>query len=301
MPWHGGMKPLAKQIVTFLCLVFLFSSLPYFLMINSGHIGAGNGLVVRLVMWCPTVAALVTCALFRIDIKTLGWNWRPVRFEALGYLLPLLYAIPVYVLVWIFVPGSFGLGSFEKMAAASLSMSSSPHFATFGLMIPMLATLGVIGSVANALGEEIGWRGFLLPRLTGQFGFTLGCLVSGAVWAVWHYPGLLWADYNAGTKPAYALTCFTLMVIGDAFIMGWLRLKSGSLWPCALLHASHNLLIQAILDEMTAPAGRTLYYTTEFGCGLVLTVGAVAAYLWTRRGELPASLLDEPEQIVATS
>jgi hypothetical protein len=36
------MKPLAKQIVTFLCLVFLFSSLPYFLMINSGHIGAGG-------------------------------------------------------------------------------------------------------------------------------------------------------------------------------------------------------------------------------------------------------------------
>jgi membrane protease YdiL (CAAX protease family) len=297
----AGMKPLAKQIVTFLCLVFLFSSLPYFLMINSGHIGAGNGLVVRLVMWCPTAAALVTCAMFRIDVATLGWRWRPVRFEALGYLLPLLYAIPVYLVVWAAVPGSFALTAFEKAAAASLSMSSSPHFATFGLMIPMLATLGVIGSVANALGEEIGWRGFLLPRLTGQFGFTLGCLVSGMIWAMWHYPGLLWADYNAGTKPAYALTCFTLMVIADAFIMGWLRLKSGSLWPCALLHASHNLFIQAILDGMTAAAGRTLYYTTEFGCGLVLTVGAVAAYLWTRRGELPARGSAEPEQITAVS
>jgi membrane protease YdiL (CAAX protease family) len=85
------------------------------------------------------------------------------------------------------------------------------------------------------------------------------------------------------------------MVIGDAFIMGWLRLKSGSLWPCALLHASHNLFIQAILDGMTASSGRTLYYTTEFGCGLVLTVGAVAAYLWTRRGELPDGVARELE------
>lgn len=280
------MKPLARQIVTFISLVFLFSSLPYFLMIHSHHVGAGNGLVVRLVMWCPAAAAFATCAIYGIDTRTLGWKWRPLQYEALGYYLPLLYAIPVYVAVWVAVRGSFALAEFERSAAESLSLTSSPHVATFGLMIPMLATLGVIGSLANALGEEIGWRGFLLPRLVGQFGFTFGCVVSGAIWAVWHYPGLLWADYNAGTNPAYALTCFTCMVIAMAFVMGWLRLKSGSLWPCAMLHASHNLFIQAILDRMTAPAGRALYYTTEFGCGLVLTIGAAAAYFWTRRNEI---------------
>ena len=280
------MKPLAKQIVAFLCLVFLFSSLPYFLMIHSGHVGSGNGLVVRLVMWCPAAAAFATCALFRIDTRTLGWNWRPLRYEALGYYLPLLYAIPVYAVTWIAVRGSFALGAFESDAAQSFSMPGSPHLASFGLMIPMLATLGVIGSVANALGEEIGWRGFLLPRLVGQFGFTFGCVVSGVIWAAWHYPGLLWADYNAGTNPGYALACFTVMVVALAFVMGWLRLKSGSLWPCAMLHASHNLFIQAILDRLTAPAGRALYFTTEFGFGLALTIAAVAVYFWTRRGEV---------------
>lgn len=281
------MKPLARQIVAFLCLVFLFSSLPYFLMIHSHHIGAGNRLVVRMIMWCPAAAAFATCALFRIDTRTLGWSWRPVRYEALAYLLPLAYAIPVYAVTWIAVRGSFALDTFEQHAAKSLSMSASPHLATFGLMIPMLATLGVIGSLANALGEEIGWRGFLLPRLTSQFGFTVGCFISGLIWAGWHYPGLLWSDYNAGTNPKYALACFTCMVTAMAFVMGWLRLKSGSLWPCAMLHASHNLFIQAIFDEMTAPAGRALYYTTEFGCGLVLTIGAVAAYFWTKRGDFP--------------
>lgn len=281
------MKPLGKQLVTFLCLVFLFSSLPYFLMIHSGRIEAGNGLVVRLVMWCPAAAAFATCALFRIDTRTLGWSWRPLRYEALGYYLPLLYAIPVYAMVWIAVHGSFAPSTFEKAAAASFSLPSSPHLAAFGLMLPLLATLGVIGSLATALGEEIGWRGFLLPRLVGKFGFTFGCMLSGMIWAAWHYPGLLWADYNAGTNPAYALACFTLMVIGMAFVMGWLRLKSGSLWPCAMLHASHNLFIQAILDQMTAPAGRALYITTEFGCGLAFTVAATAVYFWSRRRELP--------------
>lgn len=264
-------------------------------MIHSHHIGAGNGLVVRLVMWCPTGAALVTCALFKINFGTLGWSWRPARFEALAYILPIAYALPVYVVVWIAVSGSFALKTFETSAASSLSLQSSPHVATFGLMLPMLATLGVIGSLANALGEEIGWRGFLLPRLTGQFGVPAGCLISGLIWAAWHYPGLLGADYNAGTNPKYALTCFTLMVIALAFVMAWLRLKSGSLWPCALLHASHNLFIQAIFDEMTAPAGRALYLTTEFGCGLVLTIGATALILWRRQVRLTA------EQPVSTA
>jgi membrane protease YdiL (CAAX protease family) len=293
------MKPLAKQIVTFICLVFLFSSLPYFLMIHTHHVMTGNGLVVRMIMWCPTAAALATCALFRIDTRTLGWNWRPLRYEALGYYLPLLYAIPVYAATWIAVPGSFALGAFEKAAATSFSMPSSPHVSAFGLMIPMLATLGVIGSLANALGEEIGWRGFLLPRLVGQFGFTFGCVVSGLIWGVWHYPGLLWADYNAGTNPKYALACFTCMVVAMSFVMGWLRLKSGSLWPCAMLHASHNLFIQAVFDEMTAPAGRALYITTEFGCGLVLTISAAAVYFWSRRRELDSSMEIALEQMVS--
>jgi uncharacterized protein len=76
------------------------------------------------------------------------------------------------------------------------------------------------------------------------------------------------------------------MVIADSYALGWLRLKSGSLWTGAILHASHNLSIQAIFDRLTAPVGRVLYVTTEFGAGLVLTIGACAFYLWTRRNEL---------------
>jgi uncharacterized protein len=53
-----------------------------------------------------------------------------------------------------------------------------------------------------------------------------------------------------------------------------------------VLHASHNLFIQAIFDRITAPVGRTLYITTEFGAGMVLTVGACALYFWTRRKEV---------------
>lgn len=76
------------------------------------------------------------------------------------------------------------------------------------------------------------------------------------------------------------------MVIADSYILGWVRLKSGSLWTAAVMHASHNLFIQAIFDRMTAPVGRALYVTTEFGAGLMLTAGACALYFWNRRGEV---------------
>ncbi len=282
------MRPLTKQILLYLFLVFFFSSLPYYLFIHTGHIGAGNGMGVALVMWCPAFAALATCRVLGIDVATLGWNWRPTRYVAWAYFIPVLYALPVYLATWALIRGSFAFDEFASSSAAAFGFPSWPRATALFLAIPCYATLGVIRSTAVALGEEIGWRGFLLPRLVERVGFTLGCLFSGCIWAVWHYPGLLFADYNSGTKPAFALTCFTLMVIADSYILGWLRLKSGSLWTAAILHASHNLFIQAIFDRITAPAGRALYVTTEFGFGLVLSIGACAVYFWTRRNELPA-------------
>jgi CAAX protease family protein len=280
------MRPLTKQILTFIALVFVFSSLPYYLMIHTGHIGAGNGLVVALVMWCPAFAAFAACRLFRIDLATLGWNWRPTRYIAWSYVIPILYALPVYVVAWIAIRGSFAFLPFANSVGAAFGFPNHPRAVALFLGIPCYAVLGVISGTARTLGEEIGWRGFLLPRLVQRAGFTWGCLLSGCIWAVWHYPPLLFADYNAGTRPAFALTCFTLMVIGAAYIWGWMRLKSGSLWTSAILHASHNLFIQAIFDRMTAPAGKVLYVTTEFGGGLVLTIGAFAVYSWTRRAEV---------------
>ncbi len=280
------MRPLAKQILAYLFLVFVFSGLPYYLIIHTGHIGAGNGMVVSLVMWCPAFAALATCALFKIDLATLGWSWRPARYQRWAYVIPILYALPVYGATWLAIRGSFAFSAFAAPLGAAFGFPNWPRTTALFLAIPCYATLGVISSTARALGEEIGWRGFLLPRLVQQTGFTVGCFLSGCIWAVWHYPGLLFADYNAGTRPAFALTCFTLMVIADSYILGWLRLKSGSLWTAAILHASHNLFIQAIFDGITAPAGRALYVTTEFGFGLVLTIGACAVYFWTRRNEV---------------
>jgi membrane protease YdiL (CAAX protease family) len=280
------MRPLGRQILVFLLLAFAFSCLPYYLIIHSGHVLVGNGLGGALLMWCPGLAAIVTCALLRIDVASLGWNWRPLRYQLWSYAIPILYALPVYLVVWVLMRGSFSFSDFANPLGTAFGFPQHPRAAALLLAVPAYATVGVIGGMARTLGEEIGWRGFLFPRLVQRTGFTPACFLMGIVWAVWHYPVLLFADYNAGTSPAFALTCFTLMVLAASFIWGWLRLKSGSLWTSAILHASHNAFIQVIFDGMTKPVGRTLYITTEFGAGLVVTMWVAAVYFWTRRGEV---------------
>jgi membrane protease YdiL (CAAX protease family) len=240
----------------------------------------------RIDMWCPGAAALITCLMCKVSARSLGWTWPKGVFNAWGYGFAWLYAVPVYLLTWALVPNAFQWGQFATPFANTfhISQQTSAFAALFG--IPTTMIFIVIGTMAWALGEELGWRGFLVPRLYERFGLVKTSLISGLIWAVWHYPVLQGADYNAGTQPAYAVACFTVMVIGMAFLMTWLRMASGSIWPCVLLHATHNTLVQGVLDAMTAHTGITPYITTEFGCGMALTILIVAAWtvLTRRRG-----------------
>jgi hypothetical protein len=115
--------------------------------------------------------------------------------------------------------------------------------------------------------------------------YTKLSLLSGVIWAAWHSPLLLFADYNAGTNRLYAMGCFTVMIVANSFAFAWLRLRLGSLWTAAVLHASHNLFIQTV-DNMMRNTGKTLWYTTEFGAALAAVNVAFAVYFWTRRGEV---------------
>jgi len=66
--------------------------------------------------------------------------------------------------------------------------------------------------------------------------------------------------------------------------MAWLTLRARSLWPAAILHASHNLFIQSILKPLTKDTGPTKFITDEFGIGLVVTVTvALIIVLMTRK------------------
>jgi membrane protease YdiL (CAAX protease family) len=185
----------------------------------------------------------------------------------------------VYGLVW-----ATGLGGLDPqgLIKRAYGIGSIP------VILAIFATAGLLQGMIFALGEEIGWRGFLVPELAKTTSFTNTALLSGAAWAVYHYPLILFANYNnTGAPKWFALLAFTWMLIASAFIFAWLRLKSGSLWTAVILHASHNLFIQEIFDPLTRDRGITKYVTTEFGVGLALVYTLAAWYFWRRRAELP--------------
>jgi len=270
----------------YVVLLFLFSAVFYLLILRAHSIGAGGGIYVFGIMWCPGLAGILTLELNGRNLTELGWRWPSRRYAAVSWYVPLMYAAIAYVFIWTLSLGGFPNHEFMNSLVTRMGLRASPLVSTV-IYVLLAGTFGVVRSLANALGEEIGWRGFLVPELSKTFSFTSTALISGVIWATWHYPCLIWADYNPGTPTWYGLTCFTVMVIAISFVFAWTRLKSGSLWTGALLHASHNLYIQGIFTPMTADTGKTAWFIDEFGAVLPVVVVVFAIYFWRKRHELP--------------
>jgi membrane protease YdiL (CAAX protease family) len=269
-----------RRIAIYVGLVFLFSTPFYAIVLGLGKLGAGRGMYVMGLMWCPTLAALVTCRLTGKPVAELGWSWGRTRYQLLSVAIPLAYTAVAYVFAWVTgLAGFYNRGFVDRLQA---------DFGWGGVPVPLVllgflvfqGTFGVIRSSANALGEEIGWRGFLVPELAKVTSFTGVGLVSGVIWVLYHVPILVFGDYNAGTPWWFGLTCFTVLVMGGSFLFAWMRLRSGSLWTGVLLHASHNLFIQGVFTPLSYDAGKTAYVIDEFGVALAAVVAVVAVVCW---------------------
>ena len=275
------MRP-QTRIIAFLVATFALSSVFYARIIADGKMHA---LPVFALMWSPGVAAIIVRLATARNLRGAGWTWGATRWQIASYLIPLAAASVVYGAAWL-----TGIGGLDVSALTIRTMAKqmSP-----GASLVFLATIGfVVSAFLFALGEEIGWRGFLVPELARVTTFTRTALISGVVWAVYHFPIILFADYNSPAPKWFGITMFSWGVLAMSFVLAWIRLKSGSLWTSAVFHGSHNLFVQEVFDRVTVNRGWTPYLTTEFGVGLAIAYTLVAIWLY-RVSSAPGGSHDE--------
>jgi len=271
------------RIIVYVALTFGLSSIFYALIVAKG-IGAYNGLLVLGLMWCPAFGAIIASLFLKRPLKEMGFLPGKPKFLLAAYLAPIAAGLVVYGLVWL-----SGLGGFSGEALSGMPNGTSGSAQALVAAIARQMTFGFAMSVLSAFGEELGWRGFLVPEMSKIMGFGKTAIWSGVIWALYHYPIILFSGYRSNAPLWYAASMFTLTVLAVSFPFAWLRLRSGSLWTGVLLHASHNLIIQTVFDALTTDRGATAYLTGEFGLGLFLAYGAMAVWCWKRRGALSFS------------
>lgn len=267
----------------FLLLTGLFS-LPFWVLLFARRdlVTGAPGLFSHLLMWCPGLAALVTCAIRRRSLGGLGWRWPGLGPLVVAFLLPFLYGGP-YVVLW--ATGGAGLDAERAKAAAErFGLGALPLGLALVVLAFLVPILGLLVDALTALGEELGWRGLLVPALAERHGFARASLLSGAIWAAWHLPLIvaLVPSVQPGPPRVAAVALFTLNVMGVSFAFAWLRLRTGSVWPAVVLHAATNLIVQGFFDRLTVDTGATWWIAGEHGAGAALVGLLIGLGIWVR-------------------
>ena len=248
-----------KSILVFFISVVCLSAVAEYLICKCQYMWA-----YPLLMWMPAVsAAIASVAAIKeagepFSLKKLfsntGFHFCRIRYILAGILLPLVYLLIPYMIYW-------------RMHPENFAYAGTPLLLILKDCLPA-GIIGIFAGLLTATGEEIGWRGFLVPALREKFGVIMTLLITGLFWCLWHFPLLIWGGYMEGGSLLYSLIAFVLCIFPVGIICGLLAIRSGSVWPCAFLHAAHNNYDQAIFDLITKGEDK-MYFVSETG---ILTI-----------------------------
>jgi membrane protease YdiL (CAAX protease family) len=250
--------------VLVLCLSVGAALLIRFLELPQGY--------VMFTIWSftPTVAALIML----LVVTREGYSkegWKSLGLHRLGlsvwwiaFGVTLLITVAASAVVW----------------ATPLASFAIPEGGIINPVINFLIQF-VILVLFFALGEEIGMRGYLQPRLM-SLGRTRALLVVGLVWGTWHMPLYYFVAklFPVGNVLLF-LPLFYGTIVAASFLFGYLRIYTGSTWPASIAHAVHNAawnVLGAVTVITAAPVLVNVYLVGDFG--LFILIGTVIGAVW---------------------
>jgi membrane protease YdiL (CAAX protease family) len=249
------------------------------LRVTGGVDRLGDSYAFIWIMFTPALCTVAFLAIRKEYRRYVQWSHGSVSLLLAAPLIPVLLG---FAIIGIVAGLGWGQSEYFDFGRAGVGIASGPwllgtgeqNWLTFAVNVVLTTIAYAVMSSLATVGEELGWRGFLQPVLIEKLGTTPGIAVLGLVWALWHLPIML-AGYNYPEHPILgALLLFPALLVGASFLLAWITIRAGSLWPAVLLHGSINSVYHAMIgDKLILNVPRLQVDTLE------ITIFAVVALL----------------------
>jgi uncharacterized protein len=234
-------------------------------------LGTTSEFVPAWYMFIPTLAVLIMLLIVTRDgyskegWKTLGLHRLGLKAFLIAVLAPVLVGVLATAIVWA-----------TPLARFIMPENASSQILNFFIQL-------VIFTLTFSLGEELGWRGYLLPQLLSM-GRTSAMVLVGLVWAAWHMPLIFLTPlYHASGNKLIVVPLFVGTIVAASFFFGYLRLWTGSVWPASIAHTAHNSA-WATLGAFTLTSNPVVVNEYLAGDnGVLILVGTAVAAVWLAR------------------
>jgi membrane protease YdiL (CAAX protease family) len=250
-----------------LAMFFVFTLLAWIIWIPQATVKLGySGSAVTLssplnmiTVWMPTLGAIL--------ISFLSSGGPGIR-KLFGGLRKWRVGVQWYLLVCLLEPGRWLMAfALDHLLGNEYALSLPPLLSLFGSSERFLIPMALVLTLPNALGEELGWRGYALPGLLKRFSPFFSTLFLGIFWATWHLPA--WV----GQMPAPSAEVLVLRfinIVGLAFIFTWIYIASeGSLTLVIVLHAA-TAVGGYLLPPLPSLTGDIILWVLALGAGFLI-------------------------------
>ena len=237
-----------NNLLVFIALTF---SLSILLSLFIGFTGGHESKFIWLQfasMPIPAIAVLIMNNLFKAPVQEIEWNRLPVYWLLLALLL---MPVPIHIvclpLIYFLNGGAFPWQSWLTTEKGGLYISPNSFswgtLTSSGLAFKIFtnAITGVVIVSALAFLEEIGWRGWMLPRLIKQFNVRKGIFIGSLIWALWHLPFILSGILYLKAVPVYLISVTNPFgIFGAGLVISWFWTKTKSIWIVSIAHGALN-------------------------------------------------------------
>ena len=214
--------------------------------LTGGHESTLAGLAYVSSTFLPAVAVLIVTATLN-EQPRVRWDNFPLRYLPVAlFLIPgVLHAVTLPLLVAL----EGQLPWQDWLTPQADGLYHPPLSRGWGV----LTVEGLVGRIAlNAMAglaivsaltffEEIGWRAWLLPRLRDRLGARSAVVVTAVIWALWHVPfQLSGVQHIDGISPAILASTLPVGIMVAGLILGWLWLRTESIWLVSIAHGALN-------------------------------------------------------------